>query len=88
VTLQQSFTHALFHLASRPEYIDPIRKEVETIVAEDGWTKVAMTRMRKLDSFLKESQRLNGLGACESRMPRFGAASLKANANAYPSAQW
>jgi len=61
----QSFTHALFHLSSKPEYIQPIREEVEAVIAEDGWTKVAMTRMRKLDSFLKESQRLNGLGVSE-----------------------
>ncbi|KAF8503961.1 cytochrome P450, partial [Gautieria morchelliformis] len=58
-----SFTGALFNLASRPEYIQPIREEVEAVVAEEGWTKVAMSRMRKLDSFLKESQRTKGLGA-------------------------
>ena len=55
----------MFELASRPEYIEPIRQEVGAIVAEDGWTKVAMTRMRKLDSFLKEAQRVNGVGACK-----------------------
>jgi len=62
-TSSMSFTHALFHLASRPEYIQPIREEVESVVAQEGWSKVAMTRMRKLDSLLKESQRFNGLGA-------------------------
>ena len=29
--------------------------------SEDGWTKVAMTKMWKLDSFMKESQRMNGV---------------------------
>ena len=56
----QTFTTALFDLASRPGYIERIREEVEAVVAEYGWTKVAMGRMRKLDSFLKESQRLKG----------------------------
>ncbi|KAF8583917.1 cytochrome P450 [Ramaria rubella] len=57
-----TFAHALLHLASRSEYIAPLRAEVEAIIAEHGWTKVAMSRLRKLDSFLKESQRMDGLG--------------------------
>ena len=57
----QTFTTALFDLASRPGYIERIREEVEAVVAEYGWTKVAMGRMRKLDSFLKESQRVRGV---------------------------
>lgn len=39
-----------------------MREEVDQIVAEDGWTKSAMQRMRKVDSFLKECQRMFGLG--------------------------
>ncbi|KAF8583911.1 cytochrome P450 [Ramaria rubella] len=62
-TSSMSFTHALFHLAAQPEYIQPLREEVESIVAKEGWTKAALTQMRKLDSFFKESQRMNGLGS-------------------------
>lgn len=58
----QSFTHALYHLAAQPQYIQPIREEVERIIAEEGWTKPSMTKMRKLDSFMKESQRYTGIG--------------------------
>ena len=57
----QSLTHALFHLASSPEYIIPLRNEVEGIIAQDGWTKNAMGKMWKLDSFMRESQRINGI---------------------------
>ena len=39
-----------------------LREEAEAITAADGWTKAAMGKMRKLDSFLKESQRYNGIG--------------------------
>lgn len=60
----QSFTHALFSLAAEPEkYVPAMREEVERVIKEDGWTKVAMTKMRKLDSFLKETQRFNGIGS-------------------------
>ena len=54
-------THAIFDLAARPEYIQPLREEVEQVVTADGWTKTAMGKMWKLDSFLKESMRHNGI---------------------------
>ncbi|TFK45956.1 cytochrome P450 [Heliocybe sulcata] len=61
-TSSTSFTEALYNLALHTEYVAPLREEVDNIVAEYGWTKVAMQKMRKLDSFMKESQRLEGLG--------------------------
>lgn len=60
----QSITHVIYDLAARPEYIQPLREEVEQVVAADGWTKTAMGKMWKLDSFLKESMRYNGIGLC------------------------
>ena len=56
----QAFTHALYNLAAQPQYIKPLRDEVEGIIAEDGWSKISIGKMRKLDSFLRESQRVNG----------------------------
>ncbi|KAI5119873.1 hypothetical protein M0805_008544 [Coniferiporia weirii] len=61
-TSSNSFTHALFHLAARPEYIEQLRAEIERVIDEEGWTKLAMSKMRKLDSFMKESQRFSGIG--------------------------
>lgn len=58
----QSFSHALYHLAAMPHYIQPMREEVEAVVSKEGWNKTAMTRLYKVDSFIKESLRLNGLG--------------------------
>jgi hypothetical protein len=56
----------LFDLASHREYIQPLREEVEKTIADLGWTKEAMARMVKLDSFLKESSRLGGVGVGQS----------------------
>ncbi|KZT70598.1 cytochrome P450 [Daedalea quercina L-15889] len=56
-----TFAHALYHLAANPEYVQPLREEIESVIKEDGWTKVSTGRMWKLDSFLKESQRMNGV---------------------------
>ncbi|CCL98069.1 uncharacterized protein FIBRA_00063 [Fibroporia radiculosa] len=62
-TSSQSITHALYHLAANPEYAKPLREEVEYIIKEHGWTKGAMGKMCKLDSFMRESQRLDGITA-------------------------
>ena len=62
VTLnEQSLTHALYDLAAMPEYVGPLREEVEPIIALEGWSKNAITKMSKLDSFLKESTRIHGI---------------------------
>ena len=60
------FTHALFYLAANPQYIGPLREEVEGIVEKEGWSKAAVDKMRKVDSFLKECQRMEGIsnGTC------------------------
>jgi hypothetical protein len=70
----QALTQALYDLAIHPEYVKPIRDEIEAIITEDGWTKPAMQRMRKVDSFLKESQRLNSLadGTCIAYVTNLG----------------
>lgn len=63
---EQSFTHALYHLAANPTFAQPLREEAEAILQKDGYTKTAMSKMRKLDSFLRESLRFNGITACMS----------------------
>ena len=66
----QSFTQALYHLAAHPEYMKPMREEVEAVLADEGgWSKAALQKMRKVDSFLKECQRYEGLGARMSFSP-------------------
>lgn len=59
-TSSMSITQALHDLAAHPEFQDPIRDEIESVLREfGGWTKQALTKMKKLDSSLKESQRLH-----------------------------
>ncbi|KIJ50556.1 hypothetical protein M422DRAFT_245171 [Sphaerobolus stellatus SS14] len=57
------FTLALIDIATRPEYIQPFREEIEVAIKNHGWTKDAVDVMEKLDSFIKESQRFNSAGA-------------------------
>jgi len=59
-TTSHSFAHALFYLAANPQYVQPLREEVEAVVAQDGWSKAALRKMYLVDSFLAENQRLKG----------------------------
>lgn len=65
----QTFAYVLFHLASHPECVEPMLQEVEQVTEEMGWTKAAMNMMRKVDSFIRESQRISNLGSCTSILP-------------------
>ncbi|KAF9237106.1 cytochrome P450 [Melanogaster broomeanus] len=56
-----SFTQALFNLAANPQYIQPLREEVESIVETEGWSRDAVAKMHKIDSFLTESLRFEGI---------------------------
>ncbi|KZT01552.1 cytochrome P450 [Laetiporus sulphureus 93-53] len=62
-TSAMCLTHAVYYLAAYPQYVQALREEVEAVVQQEGWTKAAMGKMHKLDSFFKEVQRLNGIVA-------------------------
>ncbi|KAJ7065402.1 cytochrome P450 [Mycena amicta] len=61
-TSTDTFVHMLFDIATHQSYVQPLREEIEAIVNEEGWTRASMGKMYKLDSFLRESQRLHGIG--------------------------
>jgi len=51
-----------------PEYIAPLREEIEQVSERIGWTKEGIDNMHKVDSFMRESQRINGLGSGKSAL--------------------
>ena len=63
---QQTFVQVLYRLLANPEYIEPLREEVDAVTKEEGWTKAGIDKMHKIDSFLRETQRLDGLILCSS----------------------
>jgi len=57
-----AITNVLFDLvSSKPEHLDELRAEISTVLAEHGgaWDKRALAKMEKLDSVMRESQRVN-----------------------------
>lgn len=65
----QTSSQALCYLAAYPEYIQPLREEVEAVVRDNGWTKEAMDKLYKVDSFIKETQRVKGMSSGEYTPP-------------------
>ncbi|KAJ7607500.1 cytochrome P450 [Roridomyces roridus] len=61
-TTSMALSHVLFDLTTYPQYIQPLREEAERVVKEEGWSKASLNSMHKIDSFIRESQRLNGSG--------------------------
>jgi cytochrome P450 len=63
-TTANTFTHALYTLAAHPECVEPLREEVDAVVATHGWTKASISKLDRVDSFLRESIRINTLNGC------------------------
>ena len=63
----QGFLFALHRIAANPEkYQEPLRQEACEAIARHGWTKEAMDNLPKLDSIMRESQRLTPFNSGES----------------------
>lgn len=58
-TTRLAIIHALYDLAARPEYVEPLRNEVLEVTKDSKGVlqKQHLTQMKMLDSFMKESQR-------------------------------
>ena len=60
----KSSTYILYDLATHPEYVQPMRDEVEAVLRDEGWTYAAINKLSKVDSFIKESLRLSIISMC------------------------
>lgn len=57
-TSSVTYLEAVYDLALHPEIHDELRQEITSVMEEEGqWTKKGLTKMVKLDSFMKESAR-------------------------------
>ncbi|KAL8647240.1 MAG: hypothetical protein Q9210_005672, partial [Variospora velana] len=54
----------LYEICAHPEYVAPLREEIRSAMEEDGgWKKTTPGKLPKLDSFMRETQRVNPPGA-------------------------
>lgn len=57
-TTSDLLTKCLYRVASMQDVQQELREEMLRVLAEDGWKKTSLYKMKLLDSFLKEVQRL------------------------------
>jgi cytochrome P450 len=65
-TTSVTFLNSIFDLALHVNFHSELRAEIEGAIHNDGWTARGLSRMRKLDSFMLESQRLAPIASCKS----------------------
>ncbi|PVH96873.1 cytochrome P450 [Periconia macrospinosa] len=60
-TTSITLENALYDLAANPQCLQPLRDELEKMIEQDGGNLLvkSFTMLRKMDSFLRESQRMN-----------------------------
>jgi len=58
-TTTMAAAQAINDLCQHPEYVDSLREEITEVLEDGKWEKTTLNKMRKLDSFIKESQRLS-----------------------------
>lgn len=65
-TTTMAATHVLLDLCAHPEYLATLTEEVDNLCdSEHRWEKSTLTKLVKMDSFLKESQRFNPPNICK-----------------------
>ncbi|KAI1849674.1 hypothetical protein JX265_008011 [Neoarthrinium moseri] len=68
-TTTETTGQALFDICEYPEVADELRKEIIEVIGEHGWAKTSLYKLKLMDSFLKEGQRVRPMAA--TSMNRF-----------------
>ena len=63
----ETLSNCIIELCDSPEAVQMLREEIVRVLREDGWSKNSLYKMKLLDSFLKETLRLNP--ALDSEFP-------------------
>lgn len=69
-TTSNMLTNFMYDMTAYPEYIQPLRDEIKAVLEEDGGLKkTSLTKMKLLDSVMKESQRVTPTGMGRFKVP-------------------
>lgn len=56
-------------LATHREYIRLLREEIESVEQESNESEVPLNKLRLMDSFLRETSRMNPIDGCKLQTP-------------------
>ena len=62
-TTTQTMSQALLDICEHPEVVGPLRKEIVEVLSESGWHKTSLYKLKLMDSFLKEGQRIRPMSS-------------------------
>lgn len=65
-TTSDLMTQVILDLASHPDVLAELRAELVDVLGSEGWKKTALYGLKKLDSCIRETQRLKPIGIGES----------------------
>lgn len=68
-TTSETLGQGLFDICEYPGVIDELRKELIDVIQENGWAKTSLYKLKLMDGFLKESQRVRPMSS--TAMNRF-----------------
>lgn len=71
-TTTEALAEALVDVCQHPELFQPLREEIVRELKDEGWTRTTLHRMRLMDSFLKESQRMHPASAASVNRYLYG----------------
>ncbi|EAW17134.1 cytochrome P450 [Aspergillus fischeri NRRL 181] len=54
-------TTIIYQICKHPDLIEPLRAEIRSVIQEHGWTKAGITKLRLMNSVMKETNRLSPL---------------------------
>ena len=60
-TTTEATTQVIIDICEHPEVVKPLREEIISVIGEHGWAKTSLYKLKLMDSFLKESQRVNSM---------------------------
>ena len=60
-TTTETTCQALLDICEYPDVADELRKEIVEVLSAEGWAKTSLYKLKLMDSFLKESQRMRPL---------------------------
>ncbi|RHZ57409.1 cytochrome P450 [Aspergillus thermomutatus] len=75
-TTTEALSQALVDLCQHQELFKALREEIVREVKSEGWTRTTLHRMRLMDSFLKESQRMHPASAASVNRYLYGDVTL------------
>ncbi|KAI1456218.1 cytochrome P450 [Annulohypoxylon moriforme] len=68
-TTTETSCSAVFDICEYPDVAQQLREEIIQVIGEHGWAKTSLYKLKLMDSFLKEGQRLRPMG--NSTMHRY-----------------